>query len=1038
MKKLRITFIFFLIAFISKGQQHYFKNYSVKEGLLQSNVTCGIQSQKGYLWLGTEGGLSKFDGIAFENFGKSDGLAESKITAIYQDGKERIWVGHQNGGITLIYPSNKKVVVFSDTLIKNTISSIVEDEKGNIWLATLGSGAYKFHPDSNTSSLMKYKKYLGKEGLGDYIFQIYTDRDNKIWFVTDVGLKSTIQESNNFKFEKIEGLPSYQITSITKDIDRNLWIGTYQGGLFKYNETTKNLARYTTQNNLASNWISTIIQASDKTIWVGTWGGGLSKIAQEEIKTYTSKNGIPDQKIRFLLEDRENNIIIGTNEHGCAIFGGEKFEIFNTKTGLSDNQVWAIEKIGGKLIIGHNKGIDIIEKEQIEHIQGFDYSVRTLKTFENKVWIGTWGKGVYTLNIDNKSIKEEKAINEAIDRNVNNISIDEIGTVWISTIKGLSSYNPSTLELRSYPGIIGKVELDIAKTLPIADNQLILSTRKNGLILCSEDKEFSKIAQNDIFASPSSSVYSYDKNTLYVGTEGGGVYVLKENKIVSKINSKSGLQSDFIFSLELDEENNILWIATNKGLSSYDLNTKEIQNFTELDGFTPIEGKLNAIKYDQKTIYIGTVGGLVRLKYVNNKINKVPPIINISTIEVNKLDTLLKNEVELSYKYNSLTFHFDAICLTNSANIKYQVKLDGWDEWHQLDNPSANYSNLPEGNYTFLIKATNNNGIWNEKPLSFSFTIHPPFWRTWWFYLICSISIIILITLFIKLREKKLQQEKRALALKVKERTAEVVQKSKELEGALEHIQSSIVYAQRIQQAILPTDKWIKEELPNSFVLFKPRDVVSGDFYWMERSGDELLFSAIDCTGHGVPGAFVSMVGHNLLNQSVRKHGLTKPSEILDDLHREVQKTLQSNDDSSVKDGMDLALCSYNRKKNTLQYAGAHNQMYLIREGELIEYKANRFAIGYKGRDEGKLFTNHEIEIQQGDVVYIFSDGFVDQFGGDQGRKYMSKRFKRYLLEIHLEDSNDQKEKLDVELKDWISDKYKQIDDVLVWGIRFD
>ena len=1031
MKKIALILIVKFFAYTLFAQQYYFNNFGVKEGLIQSNTTCGLQDKNAYLWLGTEGGLSKFNGINFTNFTKDDGLVESNITTLFEDKKGVIWIGHANGGIS--YIKSNKVYAFSDTILKHSIANFTEDALGNIWASTLGNGAFQFHPDSNLNALSKYNQYLGKQGLGDYIFQVYNDADNKLYFVTDVGIKSWSESKKTFEFERIDGLPGFQITYILKDIDRNLWIGTYQGGIFKYNETTKSLKKYTTADGLASNWISSIAQTSTKDIWIGTWGGGISKISNEKVTSYKIINGLQDAKIRFLFEDREKNIIIGTNEHGFSIYNGERFTIYNEKTGLNNDQIWAVASYNRKVFVGHNAGVDIIEDNKYRTLSNFNYPVRSLVTYKNKLFIATWGYGVHQYTIDSGKLIEISAINSKISNFVNHLSLMDNQFLWISTIKGILKYNIITGETQSYPGIIGKVELDVASTKPIDKNKLILGTRKNGLIFY-DGNHFKPLAEHEISASPTS--IEVENDIVYIGTEGTGVFVFQNNKLIDKINIKNNnLSSDFITGVK--SRNNNLYITSNKGLSIYNLSTKHIKNYTELDGFTPIECKLNALHFNNDNLFIGTVAGLVNYAPQFDKANNVPAKIVLSQIKLNLNDTILSSGIELPYKYNTLQFNFDAICLTNNLNLKYEIMLEGWDNWHEVENLAINYSNLPEGNYSLKIKATNNDGLWSPQPYIFDFKIHPPFWRTWWFYLLCIAILILSIRTFIKFREKQLQKEKRILARKVKERTEEVVLKSNELEKALNHIQSSIVYAQRIQQAILPSEEYIKNTFPNSFVYFKPRDIVSGDFYWMEKSGDEVLFAAIDCTGHGVPGAFVSMVGHNLLNQSVRKHKLTQPSLILDDLHLEVQRTLQAHDTSSVKDGMDLALCNYNAKTKMLQYAGAHNALYLIRNNELIEYKADRFAIGYKGASEGVLFKNIEIPTQEGDVIYIFSDGFVDQFGGEKGRKYMSKRFKHYLLDHYTLPFDAQKENLDIELNNWMTVGYKQIDDILIWGIRF-
>ncbi len=211
---------------------------------------------------------------------------------------------------------------------------------------------------------------------------------------------------------------------------------------------------------------------------------------------------------------------------------------------------------------------------------------------------------------------------------------------------------------------------------------------------------------------------------------------------------------------------------------------------------------------------------------------------------------------------------------------------------------------------------------------------------------------------------------------------------------------------------------------------------MSGDFYWIEKHGDKVLFAAVDCTGHGVPGAFMSIVGHNQLKQVVSKIDNPQPSVILDALSRGVMDSLHQNfDDSTAKDGMDLSLCALNMKTNELEFAGAFNPLYLIRDGELQEIKANKFPIGVFLGKEAKNFTNHKISVQKGDVIYIFSDGYADQFGGPKGKKFMANQFRNLLIKIHKEDMETQKQILDTTLETWRSNE-EQVDDVLVMGVR--
>ena len=271
---------------------------------------------------------------------------------------------------------------------------------------------------------------------------------------------------------------------------------------------------------------------------------------------------------------------------------------------------------------------------------------------------------------------------------------------------------------------------------------------------------------------------------------------------------------------------------------------------------------------------------------------------------------------------------------------------------------------------------------------------------------------------------------------KVRERTAKVVKQKEEIEEHQRNITDSIKYAKRIQTAILPPEEFVNEALRENFILYLPKDIVSGDFYWLEKKDDLVLVAAVDCTGHGVPGAFMSIVGNSQLNFAINVKNARKASDILNELNYGVTHTLRDKAGHDlVKDGMDLSLCTINFKKMNLEFAGAYNPLYLIRNNEVLITKADKFPIG--ANPEGILpnFTNHEIDMVKGDVIYLFSDGFADQFGGPDNKKFLSKRFRELLLQIHKLPMKKQKESLIQAYEEWRGD-FEQVDDILVIGIR--
>ena len=282
----------------------------------------------------------------------------------------------------------------------------------------------------------------------------------------------------------------------------------------------------------------------------------------------------------------------------------------------------------------------------------------------------------------------------------------------------------------------------------------------------------------------------------------------------------------------------------------------------------------------------------------------------------------------------------------------------------------------------------------------------------------------------------ELAETERILEEKVKARTEEVVKQKAEIEELYTDVTASIRYAKRLQDSILPPEKFIKKYFPSSFVFFKPKDIVSGDFYWIGKQKDELMFAAVDCTGHGVPGAFMSLVGANGLDSAFSEQKTPTPGTMLDGLNKYANNSLNKSIDDSIRDGMDITLCSLNFKKMKLKFAGANNPLYLIRNGELEVFKTNKFAIG-SFTDGENNYETFELDLKAGDKIYAFSDGYPDQFGGERGKKFMYKKFKELLVETVNESMEDQKRKLEDRLFQWMG-SHEQVDDIVIFGVEID
>jgi len=549
---------------------------------------------------------------------------------------------------------------------------------------------------------------------------------------------------------------------------------------------------------------------------------------------------------------------------------------------------------------------------------------------------------------------------------------------------------------------------------------------------------------------------------VWIGSFGVGVYLYDAKKSgTKKITLKANedfLGTGNIFSLIFSNDTTLI-IGTNLGFKMITMNRnyqfKHILNFDITNGFIGIENNLNAILKDNRgNIWFGTAKGITRFTPSSYRSkNKTPKthivglmLLNDTTswksknIELTKWSDLPTNLV-LACKENQLTFTFEGISLKNPQKVRYQYKLEGGDvnqrEWSLASKENfAKFSGLQPAEYTFKVRAINEYGNYNSKPETYSFVINPPFYRTWWFYTICIVLGISIFILYVKWRETKLKRDKAVLEQTVKERTAEVVKQKEILEEQKQEITDSIHYASRIQRAILPTETLTNPILKDYFILYKPRDIVSGDFYWTTIKDDRIVLTVADCTGHGVPGAFMSMLGVSFLNEIVNEKGIVSPDEILNTLRGNIINALQQKESyGGSKDGMDIALVSIDEKRKIIQYAGANNSLLVIREKQLSEIKADKMPIAiYLKMDS---FLNHEIPYQKGDIIYLFSDGYTDQFGGPKGKKFMSKHFKEFLLSIHELPMITQQHKLDQRIEEWKTEgSQSQNDDICVIGLR--
>lgn len=1055
-----LRFLLFLLPLFFQAQTYQFVNYGVQNGLSQSNVSGIIQDSSGFLWLATESGVSRFDGKDFVHYTTEDGLADNNVSCIFVDKTNKIWLGHENGALT-VFDGKTFTPIHSRLLPKDKkIYGFFQDHTGSLWVSTATTGAIRIiNPSKSVGGKLQIKVYSGREGLSQYVFSTGEDKQGNLWFLTDVGIKILNHATRNFEFFRMDGMPPGQMTSLAQDKNGHFLIGTSSGCVSRFNTDTKTFEHLVTSENLSNinsggvpNFVYTIYEDTKGNIWASIFNYGVCRYNKNSKTTtiFSTSNGLAVNKIKSISEDREGNILLGTLGEGMEVFTSEKFISFSKKDGLADKQVWAVCKDRtGRYWFGTNEGITIYNPAE-KSVNAFkslniadglpSNNIRAIVADRNgNLWIGTWGGKAVKYDVQQNRVVYVPALNDIVNPFVSCLMVDSKNNLWIGTIEGVVKYDLSSDNIKTMRTINGLSDNDISALFQDSKGAIWIGTKQKGITVF-DGKNYKKLnRENGLTYSSITSIAEDGKHSIWIGTEGGGAFVY-DGKSFSNFKIRQGLVSDFITSIIPDSKNNI-WLGTNKGLSKYDPQAGTFRTYARNDGFTGMETKSKAVYRDnENNLWFGTVNGAFKYNPAEDLPTKLEPVLKLTRFQIGLEDYPVSDNLDLSYEQNSLRFEFVGISLSNPEAVTYKIKLEGYDkDWKPATTQSfESYSNLPPNKYKFNLVACNGSGVCTQTPFTMRIRIAPPFWKTWWFYLIIFLSIISVLFTYIKLRERNLIQEKKILEDKVSERTAEVVQKNIELDEINKDITASIRYAKRIQDAILPPDDFVKKHLPNTFVLFKPKDIVSGDFYWMADKKDKVIFAAVDCTGHGVPGAFMSIVGHNLLDRIVVEQNILTPGLILDELNKSISDTLRQSDleDNTVRDGMDIALCVFDKTERILEFAGAYNPLWHISNGELTEIKANKFPIGNIKFGDHKKFTTHRIPMAKGDTVYLFSDGFADQFGGPAGKKFKSNSFKQLLLSSQHLNMKEQGALLNATIEDWRG-THEQVDDILVIGTRF-
>ncbi len=1078
--------IFILLWADLFSQQYFFRGYSVEEGLPQSSIYCLLQDSRRFIWMGTDGaGVARFDGQTFETFSKPDGLSDNIVRSLMEDSKGNIWIGTDNG-LTFFDGFSFKTIGREQGFNGSSVLKIVEGSNGIVWAASHDGGLGGI-TIGDSVSVVNFSKEDGL--LNDFIFDIYEDPDKKIWLGMVGGLNIIEFEDQSSKKIKniykpdIESTSVLRILSIEPGEGETVWIGSYGNGLFEATPSSDKKS-YIIKPSFINKALPGLIIwdisfRKNGELWLATNDNGVIRLYGEKITgIFNRENGLLSNQILDIMEDKEGNTWFATFGQGAMMYDDKKFITYNQKDGIIGTQVLDVLFTPDNIFyVATDEGLLQFKKEG-ETIRRLKYftagsglnsvGANALeKSGKDQIWAGT-KNGINI--IQGSSIREFQGNDNLGNQDISSLFTDSHKNMWIGTAGGYGKlYDDNLFFMDQNEGLIH----DEVQTIIEDKKGRIWMGTMGGLVRLDGPTYTDFNAEDGLTSLKVYSLAEDPSGDIFIGTFGGGIFKFDERKDSIPITifaAKGVLSSNTINSLQFICDT-LLIAGNDKGFDllvvDNNQNIKRVFNYNFYDGFSGGENNPNSVSVDNEgLIWFGTKKGLVRYDPAIDFEYTYLPEAYITDIKLfyEKVDWGSKNfkvsrfsnlpeNLVLSHNDNHLTFYFTGFCYHNPEDLEFSYFLENQSkEWSPFSrNRDMVFSGLTPGSYSFKVKAKNKFGI-EGNTTEYHFVINPPFWQTPWFLIPASILFIFLIVLIIRIRERKLIKEKIKLEKIVEERTREVVEQKDEIAKQRDvvtyqkkEITDSIHYAETIQRAVLPEESILKLNFSDYFILFRPKDIVSGDFYWMSKKDDHIIFTAADCTGHGVPGAFMSMLGVSFLNKIVNETGVVQPAKILNSLRENIIMSLkQKGSFETSKDGMDIALCSIDLKNMRLHFAGANNPLVLIRKEEreyvVIEMKGDKMPVGVYSRMND--FTAHEIDIRKGDTIYLFSDGIVDQFGGPEGRKFMKPRFVELLIKNQDAGMSIQREIFNSAIEEWInyssdvSMPYGQIDDIILMGVR--
>jgi ligand-binding sensor domain-containing protein/serine phosphatase RsbU (regulator of sigma subunit) len=1033
---------------------------------------------KGFLWTATQNELNRYDGYNFVQFTllkNGQRIANDQpINSIKKDSQGNLWI-LAGDGLNLIHKKTGEFSYYplfpSDHPSNSQFMprDVYPGKDGEVWVLT-DSLLISVSPGQVNRY---YQVPRSSHPPGFITTCLMPDINDNLWIGTSAGILFFDRQQRSFtEFmqQNTQGLLTDQrVNCLFLDARHFLWIGT-ENGLNRFDQVDYDFDGYFPGGKnpaQQANRITDINQSADGLLIMAT-GEGL--FSYDEAKGIFNKiTQASDPKIKKFTIDRYG-IIWGCTSEGIVKIRKSRLNLRNFSA-LSQGLTLPAGRIiamsagrGNELFIGYSdNSFDVADPVNLTR--------KNFKTLDNSRI-----KGFYSFNQTEYialSEHELEIINpgqparirfssrypfikkELLAGNTLNCILADGPALWLGTSAGLQKirldsarhvaisdlhYDNQSINI----GPVFDIEKDINGKLWLATAHGLLyydPQHGNFYMLTPYDKTLLNTEHKQVF-----SIVPESPKVFLIGTSMGVYHFdVPTREFTAALDDPALLHSAFT-AITIDQSGNT-WICCGNDLFVLIHDSETVLSFDEREGLLNSFYTSVCLGGNGK-IYLGGDTGLSEI----NPDQILSPAGNFRVMISGF--RFIADEPQNDRVYNNLT---DTLLIpwmkrpvridVASANLsrpeinKYRYSLDkSGDEpvWHSLGSQnSIILDHLNPGRYIFRVTGMDAITVGNSEVTSMVIIVEAPKWRSRTALIIYFIAGFVFILIVLRLVTRRFfnlskeNQEREMFARQIMLQKEELTLKNKS-------ITDSINYAKRIQTAMLPPYRLFKSVFTSSFVLYMPKDIVSGDFYWINKLGDKIFVAAVDCTGHGVPGAFMSIIGFELFRKITNIEGLSRPSDILNRLNEDFHVIFKDVDNVVLRDGMDVAFCSIDKKNMILEFAGAFNPLYLIRDNKITEIKGDRFAIGLDETNfKDQTFKNHLIPIQQGDIIYIFSDGFADQFGGPDGKKYKYRRFRHLLLNLHRLPMDKQHEILESNVMEWRGQQ-EQVDDILVIGIKID